>query len=71
MIETFALDRSFGGNLDRAHVDYNTLGETLLTLLGTSVCAGKKWFVVNGLKKRFHPGVTQLILVITYTSTIP
>ena len=53
MIETFALDRSFGGNQDRANVDYTTLGETLLKLLGTSVCAGKKWFAVNGLKKRF------------------
>jgi len=55
MIETFALDRSFGGNEDRAHIDYTTLGETLLTLLGPSVCAGKKWFVVNGRDKRFHP----------------
>ena len=54
-IETFALDRSFGGNQDRATVDYTTLGETLLKLLGTFVCAGKKWFAVNGLKKRFSP----------------
>jgi len=51
-IETFALDRSFGGNEDRACVDYSALGETLLRLLGPSACAGKKWFAVNGLKQR-------------------
>ena len=54
VIETFALDHSFGGNQDRAKVDYSTLGETLQELLGTSVCEEKKWFVVNGLKKGFE-----------------
>jgi len=54
VIETFALDHSFGGNQDRANVEYSVLGETLQELLGTSVCEGKKWFVVNGLKKGFE-----------------
>lgn len=54
VIETFALDQSFGGHENRAKVEYSTLGETLQELLGTSVCEGKKWFVLNGLKKGFE-----------------
>lgn len=53
VIETFALDHSFGGNQDRANVDNSTLRETLQGLLGTSACQGKKWVVVNGLKTGF------------------
>ena len=49
-IATFSLDHSFGGNQDRAIVEYSMLCETLQELLGTS-CESKKWFVVNGMKK--------------------
>lgn len=54
VIETFALDQSFGGNQSRAKVEYSSLGETLQELLGTSICEGKKWFVANGLTKGFE-----------------
>jgi hypothetical protein len=54
-IETFSLDHSFGGNQDRAIVEYSTLCETLQELLGTSACEGKKWFVVNGMKAGYDP----------------
>jgi hypothetical protein len=53
VMETFSLDHSFGGNQDRAIVEYSALRETLQELLGTSACEGKKWFVVNGMKTGF------------------
>ena len=55
VIETFALDHTFGGSQSRATVELSTLGETLQELLGTSACEGKKWLIANGLKKKFEP----------------
>jgi hypothetical protein len=49
-IETFALDRCFGGDGERARITYTVLSETLQELLGPSHCHGKKWFALNGFK---------------------
>lgn len=48
--ETFALDRCFGGDQDRAKVTVSELGETIQELLGSSLGEGKQWSVLNGLR---------------------
>jgi hypothetical protein len=47
-LETFALDRAYGGVQERAQVATSELGATLQELLGKQNCENKKWFILNG-----------------------
>jgi hypothetical protein len=47
-LETFTLDRCYGGVQERAQVATSELGATLQELLGEQNCANNKWFILNG-----------------------